>query len=201
MQTLRDDAALQAQVAFWQDALMPMASVLSAAPAPQVWHAIEARTAPRAAGSAAPPGWVERWFGLRPLAPLAAGLVLGITLTLLGPTLPGPQRDESTETADTQLPQSYVGVLAGANGRAGLIVSSRRHGSVMDVKQVQPLAIDAGRTLFLWALEADGSQRAIGPVPPGAFVQVALPASSELLFAKAAELAVSIEAKIGRAHV
>lgn len=194
VQMLRSDAALQAHVAYWEDALMPMASVLHAVPAPRVWQAIEARVAPRAARSTASPGWLERWFGLRSLAPLAAGLVLGITLTLVGPTLFDPKRDEGAETAETQLPQSYVGVLAAANGRAGLIVSSRRHGSVMDVKQVQPLAIETGRTLYLWAIEADGSTRAIGAVPPGAFVQVALPAPSERLFAKATELAVSIEA-------
>ena len=188
-QLLRDDAALQVCVAFWERALMPMASPLSAAPSAAVWHAIAARVAPRK--QVKPSHWIERWFGLRSLAPLAAGLSMGIAVTLIGPSLLGTGAAYLTET---QLPESYVGVLAGAGGRAGLIVSSRRHGMVMDVKQIQPAAVDADHTLFLWGIEADGTTRAIGPVPQGKFVQVALAKTSEQLFAKATELAVSIEA-------
>jgi anti-sigma-K factor RskA len=74
-------------------------------------------------------------------------------------------------------------------------VSSRRHGTVMDLKQVQPVTVRAGHTLFLWVVEADGKTRPIGPVPQGRFVQVPLAQTSEQLFAKAAELAVSTEAE------
>jgi anti-sigma-K factor RskA len=66
---------------------------------------------------------------------------------------------------------------------------------VMDLKQVQPVTVRAGHTLFLWVVEADGKTRPIGPVPQGRFVQVPLAQTSEQLFAKAAELAVSIEAE------
>jgi len=193
VQRLRDDAVLEAQVAYWERALMPMAAHLSAVPSPQVWMAIAERIAPRQS-VVAKPGWVERWFGVRTLAPLAAGLLVGVALTVNGPRLIEGSGVDRADGADTQLPESYVGVLAGANGRAGLIVSSRRHGTLMDIKQVQPVAVGAGQTLFLWAIEADGSTRAIGAVPSGKFVQVALPKTSEQLFAKATELAVSLEA-------
>ncbi|MEP7297978.1 MAG: anti-sigma factor [Burkholderiales bacterium] len=186
---LRNDAELQAHVAFWERALMPMALVLSAAPSPHTWNAIAARVAPRPPTPR--PGWVERWFGLRSFAPLAAGLFVGVAATLFAPRL---LDTEPAGLAETQLPDSYVGVLAGANGRAGLIVSSRRHGKVLDLKQVQPVSVDAGRTLYLWVIEANGSAHGVGPVPQGAFVQVALAQTSEQLFAKAAELAVSTEA-------
>ena len=201
VQRLRSDAALQAHVAYWEQALLPMGSHLSAVPSPQVWVAIAARVAPRGAATAPRrAGQATReaighalagWFGLRTLTPLVAGLFLGVTLSL---TAPGWLAPAPPEQADTQLPESYVGVLAGANGRAGLIVSSRRHGMLLDVKQVQPIAAAAGQTLFLWVIEADATTRAIGPVPPGKFVQVALAGTSEQLFAKATELAVSIEA-------
>lgn len=188
VQLLRDEPALQARVAFWEAALSPLALSLSSAPSAHVWRAIAARVAAR------PPsretGWLERWFGLRTLAPLAAGLFLGVSATLLGPTLQGRS---SAGLAETQLPESYVGVLAAADGRAGLIVSSRRHAKVMDLKQVQAVQVSAGNTLFLWAIEAGGNTRAIGPVPQGKFVQVPLAQTSEQLFAKAAELAVSVE--------
>jgi anti-sigma-K factor RskA len=187
-QRLRDDVALHAQVAYWERALMPMAPHLSATPSPQVWTAIAARMAPRS--DVAQPNWIQRWFGVRTFAPLAAGLVLGVALSVIGPGLVDGGVADSSET---QLPESYVGVLAGADGRAGLIVSSRRHGKVMDIKQIQPAAVLPGQALFLWVIESDGTTRAIGAVPQGRFVQVTLPKTSEQLFAKATELAVSIE--------
>jgi anti-sigma-K factor RskA len=187
---LRDAPVLQVRVAFWERALTPLALSLSCAPSARVWNAIAARVAPNPPSRAS--GWLERWFGVRTLAPLAAGLFLGVAATLLGPTLLDPN---AAGLSETQLPESYVGVLAGVDGRAGLIVSSRRHGTVMDLKQVQPVTVRAGHTLFLWVIEADGKTRPIGPVPQGKFVQVPLAQTSEQLFAKAVELAVSIEAE------
>ncbi|MBC7940418.1 MAG: anti-sigma factor [Chitinophagaceae bacterium] len=196
---LLQDAALQARVDFWQQALVPMAASLSAEPSAAVWRAIAARVLPlsqaAAQGGAVQPGWFERWFGVRSFASMAAGLMLGVTLSVtFGWMRSGWIAGPDATLSETQLPESYVGVLAAANGKPGLIVSSRRHGTVMDVKQVQPVAVGPGRTLFLWAIDADGSTRAIGAVPSGPFVQVKLPAPSEQLFAKATELAVSIEA-------
>jgi anti-sigma-K factor RskA len=187
---LRDDPQLQARVAFWERQLTPLASPVSAVvPSAEVWQAIAARVAPPR--SAVEPWWA-RWFETRTLGSLAAGLLLGLTLTLIGPTPPEPDAAGGT---DTQLPQSYVGVLAAADGRTGAIVSSLRHGKVMDVKQVQPVPVAAGQTLYLWAIDADGKTRPIGAVPQGKFVQVALAQTSEALFARATELAVSIEAE------
>ncbi len=188
-QLLRDDLLLQARVAFWEHKLMPMASPLSAAaPSAKVWRAIASRVALREQRVR----WWARWFEARTLGSLAAGLMLGLTLTLIGPAL--LERD-APEIQDSQLPQSYVGVLATAEGRTGVIVSSLRHGKVMDVKQVLPVPVASGQTLYLWAIEADGKTRPIGPVPQGKFVQVALAQTSETLFASATELALSIEAE------
>ena len=189
---LRDDALLQARVAFWESKLMPMAaSMWAAAPSDKVWRAIAARVAPREARDAVKPWWA-RWFEARMLGSLAAGVLLGLTLTLIGPM---PRDRITEEPTDSQLPQSYVGVLATADGRTGVIVSSLRHGKVMDVKQVQPVPVASGQTLYLWAIEADGTTRPIGPVSQGKFVQVALAQTSETLFASATELALSIEAE------
>ena len=203
-QLLRDDLELRDRVAFWERELTPMASPLSTtAPSAKVWEGIAARVAPRdhaaAAGAAArPPGsilqsmlnWLASGFDARTLGSVAAGLFLGITLAVVGPGLVGTG---ATGGSDSQLPESYVGVLATANGRTGLIVSSLRQGKVMDVKRVQPVPVPQGSTLFLWALEADGKTRPIGPVPQGAFVQVPLSDTSDKLFATATELALSVE--------
>ena len=194
-QLLHGDFELQARVAFWEQQLMPMAAPLAAAaPSAQVWQAIAARVAPREQAVQARPGWLLRglaqWVDLRTLGSVAAGLFVGVAVTLMGPRL--LDRD-AAEVAESQLPQSYVGVLATADGRTGLIVSSLRQGKVMDVKQVQRVPLAPGHTLYLWTIDADGKTRPIGPVPQGSFVQVALAETSEKLFGSAAELAVSIE--------
>jgi anti-sigma-K factor RskA len=190
-QLLRDDLALRDRVAFWERELTPMASPLSVtAPSAKVWEGIAARVAPRERTAQAGPGWVASWFDLRSLGSVAAGLFLGIAATMMVPSLLG---GGATDLSESQLPESYVGVLATADGRTGLIVSSRRHGKVMDVKRVQAVGVPTGQTLFLWVIEAGGKARPIGPVPQGAFVQVPLAQTSEQLFASAAELALSIE--------
>jgi len=194
-QLLRADAELQARVAFWEQQLTPMAAPLSAAaPSAKVWQAIAARVAPRQQAVQARPGWMlrdlARWLDLRTLGSVAAGLLVGVAVTLMAPML---LERGAMDVAESQLPESYVGVLATADGRTGVIASSRRHGTVMDVKQVQRMPVTAGDTLFLWTIEADGKTRPIGPVPQGSFVQVPLSEPSEKLFASATELAVSIE--------
>ena len=194
-QLLRADRELQARVAFWEQQLLPMAAPLSAvAPSAEVWQAIAARVAPREQVVQSRPGWLLRGlaqvFDLRTLGSVAAGLFVGVAVTLTGPRL---LDHDAAEVAESQLPQSYVGVLATTDGRTGLIVSSLRHGTVMDVKQVQRVPVAPGHTLYLWTIDADDKARPIGPVPQGGFVQVALSDTSEKLFGKATELAMSIE--------
>ncbi|MGB7990521.1 MAG: anti-sigma factor [Candidatus Methylophosphatis roskildensis] len=190
-QLLRDDHELRNRVAFWERELIPMAAPLSAAaPSPKVWEQIAARVAPRERGVQARPGWIARWLDMRMVGSLAVGLLIGVTVALIGPAL---LVSDSAELAQSQLPESYVGVLATADGKTGMIVSSRRYGKAIDVKRVRPVPVPAGRTLYLWTIAADGAVRAIGPVPDGDFVQVALGQTSEALFSNAAELALSVE--------
>ena len=195
-QLLREDLELRDRVAFWERELTPMAAPMSGAvPSNKVWESIAARVAPRERATEAKRSWVAPWFtgwfDLRTLGSVAAGLFLGIAATMMAPSLVGSGAGGVTES---QLPESYVGVLATADGRTGLIVSSLRQGKVMDVKRVQAVPVAGGQSLFLWVIEADGKTRAIGPVPQGPFVQVPLSQTSEALFSSAAELALSVEA-------
>lgn len=188
----RERPGVRAAVEDWEGRLHPMAQRLAPlAPAPGLWKRIEQQAyggpaaAPKAESRFA--AWWRQLLGPVPAGALAMGLVLGTLLPgVLGPML----RDEPTDTA---LPASYVGVLATASGATGLIVSSLRQGTQLDVKAVQAVAVPAGQTLYLWALDAAGKPRAIGPLPSGGFVKVRLPQPSELLFADAKELAVSLE--------
>lgn len=191
-QLLREDPLLVDRVAFWERELTPLAEPLSvSAPSAKVWDAIAARVSPNPGAQRVQQNWFGRWFGLRGLGSLVAGVFLGLSVGLLDPGLFG-RRD--ADTGENQLPESYVGVLATADGRTGMIVASRRFGQVMDVKQVKAVPAPAGKTLFLWAIAANGSARPIGPVPQGRFVQVPLAETSEALFSSAAELALSFEA-------
>lgn len=183
---LRTQALARASVAAWEQRLQPLAERLPpVAPHPDVLRRIEAHARGDAPAGSAPAGrwgWLQRWFGPVPASALALGLMLG----LLWPALLPP-------AGDGELPSGYIGVLANAEGKTGMIVASRRQGRVMDLKQVQPLVLPAGQTLFVWAIEASGRARPVGPAPSGTFVQVPLPAPAEALFFTAAEVAISLE--------
>ncbi len=204
---MRMNPHIAKQVAQWDVRLQPMAQRLPPLkPSADLWANIERRSfrdasaastraapAPspaRAGASRMPPRgepWWRKLFAPVPAGALAFGLVLGL-LPTLAPLLQGGVAH------DTQLPESYVGVLATAEGRTGLIISSKRQGTVMDIKQVTPVPVPAGQTLFVWVIEASGALRPIGPVPAGSFVQVALPQPADALFKTAVELGVSLEA-------
>jgi anti-sigma-K factor RskA len=184
---MRQRPAVARAVAGWDEQLAPLAA------SADLWARIErrafgaaGRTVAEAAANTQAPSWWKRLLSPIPSAALAFGLALGVLLPSLRPLLQGDQ-------LDTQLPESYVGVLAGADGRTGMIMSSLRHGRVMDLKQVQPVPVSAGQTLYLWAIEAEGRARPIGPVPQGKFVQVPLAQTSEQLFGSTVELALTVE--------
>jgi anti-sigma-K factor RskA len=200
------DLGVARAAARWHQRLLPLALRLRPVPPPPaLWPRIEAQLFSPAAGPAdaaqSQQGLTRRGW-LRWLAPLPGGmLAAGLTMGLLGPmlwragTAPGGG-DES------QLPQSYVGVLATAGGKPGLIVSSLRQGRVVDLKRLVPPAAAptaagqaaAGRQLVLWWIGADGVPHRVGPIPDAPFASVTLPAPSEQVFGKAIELAVSHEA-------
>lgn len=146
-------------------------------------------------GRDVPPGLLQRLArGLQALlAPVPAGaLVFGLVAGLVIPQVyqalnPPPQ-------SDTELPESYVGVLARPDGKPGLIVASLRHGRVVDLKQVSAVQPPAGQTLFLWVIDAQGQATPVGPVPSGPFVQAPLADTAEKVFSKAVELGVTLEA-------
>lgn len=181
------------RVAQWQQRLQPMAERLTPlAPSPDLLRRIEQSAfgaAPAAAQAPGPasPGWLRRLFAPIPAGALALGLMMGLLVPTLLP-LVAPQQQP-----DTQLPQSYVGVLATADGKTGLIVSSLREGKVLDLKRVRTVDVPPGSTLYLWTIDAAGRARPVAAAPAGDFVSIPLAQTSEALFASAVELALSIE--------
>lgn len=210
---LRQRPEAAAAVAAWNARWVPVAHTLPPLqPSDGLWARIEAQafgssaetagsTVAATAGQArTPPAGPALWQRLgqalqsllapAPAFALAAGLLAGVLLPGQLAQLQGPAAgDESA----TELPPSYVGVLATADGRTGLIVSSLRRGLVMDVKRVQAVPVPPGQTLYLWTLNAQGRMHPIGPLGNAPFNRVPLPRPAEDLFAQATELAVTIE--------
>ena len=182
--------AVAQAAARWATRLQPLDSGLPPLPADDaLWQRIEHRVFGGTQPAAAPTPWWRHWLGVRPTSALAFGLVAGLALPLLAPLL----RDGAADP--TQLPESYVGVLATADGKPGLIVSSLRRGHTLDLKLLKPVPLPAGRQWVLWTLDAQGRPEPVAALPDlrGSFVSVALPREAEALFLRAVELAISAE--------
>jgi len=188
---LRQSPAALRAVGAWQERLGGLAGAVPAMqPGESVWRSLEQRlfTTPRPA-----PGGPLQWLGsllsARALGGVLAGALLCIGLLRFQPGLIGLEPQSDT------LPQSYVGLLTDSAGRPTVLASSKRHGTVMTVKLLQPVAIPAGSVAQLWALPKDGSAAfPVGVVPGSGTGTVVLADTSEKLFFNVSQLAVSIEA-------
>jgi len=193
---LRQTPAAVRAVGAWQERLGGLAATVPLMqPRDSVWRALEqrlfasARVAPRGALQ-----WLWGVLSVRALGGVLAGALLCVALLRFQPGLIGlePQSDV--------LPQSYVGLLTDSAGRPTVLASSKRHGRLMTVKLLQPVAIPEGSVAQLWALPKDGSAAfPVGVVPGSGTATVALADTSEKLFYDVSRLAVSIEAAPAKA--
>ena len=186
-------------VAQWAERAMPVA--LSLPPQPlsaRSWTRLadtlglgETPASARASArvSVSPKRWWQRLLAPMPAGALAMGLVLGLSLPIAWQYV-------QTSRVDMQLPESYVGVLGTPQGKPGLIVSSLRRGTVVDLKVVTPVPVPVGHHLHLWRIDKDGVPAALGPLPaaiPGKILHINLSQPAEEAFFPAVELAVSVE--------
>lgn len=184
--------------AMWQRRLDVLAAgVPPMQPSEAVWRRLRAHIAPDDVRAPDRPQglWqtVLGWLSGRTWAGALAGLVLAAVVLRLQPGLLDlePQRE--------QLPASYVGLLLDGAGKPTVLASSRRHGTQLTVKLLQPISVPAGQVAQLWALPRDGSAAfPVGAVPDKGSATVALSASSEKLFFNVSELAVSFEPAAAR---
>lgn len=179
-------------VSFWAERAVPLALSLPAhTPSSQSWQRL-ATTIGLITEPASPPQqrWWQRWLAPLPAGALAVGLLLGMAL-------PTAWQVWQTQSSDMQLPESYVGVLATEQGKPGLIVSSLRRGTVVDIKVLTQVPVPGGHRLHLWRIDKDGVLTAVGALPAGAsekILRLTLSEPAERIFFTAVELAVSIEA-------
>lgn len=197
---LQQSPAAMLAVGIWQRRLAQLStSMPPMEPREAVWRGLEQRlfagssaATARAAPAARPSpawGWLGTLLSGRSLGGALAGVLLCVLVLRLQPGLADlePQRDG--------LPPSYVGLLLDGAGKPAVLASSRRHGKQLTVKLLQPLAVPAGSVAQLWALPQDGGAPfPVGVVPTqGKAATLALADSSEKLFFKVSQLAVSIE--------
>jgi anti-sigma-K factor RskA len=143
---LRDSRAAEMAALLWQQRLSNLAApVPPLQPREQVWARLEQRLFP-AAAAAPRESWWRTLLSGRSLGGALAGMLLCVVVLREQPAWLGlePVRDT--------LPASYVGLLRDRTGTPSLLASSRRHGTALTVKMLQPLAVPAGSVAVLWAL-------------------------------------------------
>ncbi len=192
---LRQAPAAARAVGAWQERLGGLAGAVPAMqPSESVWRELEQCLFVSAVAPSRSLQWLRDVLSVRALGGVVAGAFLCVALLRFQPGLIG------MEPQSEVLPQSYVGLLTDSAGKPTVLASSKRHGRVMTVKLLQPVAIPAGSVAQLWALPKDGSAAfPVGVVPGSGTASVALADTSEKLFFNVSRLAVSIEAAPAKA--
>jgi anti-sigma-K factor RskA len=184
-------------VADWQGVLQTLEQGAPPAPEPRprVWEGVQRRLFERDERARAPAGGTRAagrglagWLGW-PVG-LVAGALLSWSLLVLRP------QAFDMEAASGAAPASYVGVLQDPQGHALLATTARRHGHVLTVRLLRPVAVEPGHALTVWAWsDADPTPRRVGSwSPAGQTATIALPGAAEALLGKMTHLGLSDEA-------
>ncbi|WP_377155567.1 anti-sigma factor domain-containing protein [Roseateles sp. UC29_93] len=196
---MRDSRPIALAVAQWEQRMAVMErSPVPIQPPVTTWQGIEQRLFPRAqqAQSTQASGGLSAvlgWLTGRAAGGVLAGMLLAVVLVKTVPTTVG------LEPASEALPASYVGVLSAEAAPPSVVVSSKRHGKLLTVKVLRPIAVSEGRRATLWAIPKDGAPFVVGTVSPSGQTQIALPAESEKLFFSVSRVAISLESSDGPA--
>jgi anti-sigma-K factor RskA len=182
---LAADVALHKHVRVWEERLTPLtAETPAVAPPPRVLAALQARLTP--ADRTRTLSWWQRLGFWRGASAVAASLavVLGalLVVTQLRPPVPaGP---------------SYVAVLADDTARPALVVTAYNKPSWR--LEVEPLAVAAGQTLQVWAVERDtGAVQPLAAVSTDRAQRIALSEAGWKLVKGSESLIVTAEAVAG----
>lgn len=175
-QLLLDDAVLRAELAQWQESLASLTGALPEHPVPdRVWQGITARIEPQVLHV---PEKRPFWNWLR----VTAALCSIVLLVFLGSLY---NRDDAR----------YRATLLTADAQPALKVEA--HADYLQVEPLTLAAVDADRSLELWAIPADGKPISLGVIPAGGKGKVELNEVQKALIGKPIALAVSLEPKGG----
>jgi len=175
-QLLLDDAALRTELARWQESLASLTDAIPQQPVPEhVWQGITARIEPQVLHL---PEKRPFWNWLR-VSVAACSIVV---LVFLGSLY---NRDDAR----------YRATLLTADAQPALKVEA--HADYLQVEPLTLAAVDANRSLELWAIPADGKPISLGVIPAGGKGKVELSEAQKALIGKPIALAVSLEPKGG----
>jgi anti-sigma-K factor RskA len=175
-QLLLDDAALRTELAHWQESLASLTDAIPQQPVPEhVWQGITAQIEPQVLHL---PEKHPFWNWLR-VSVAACSIVV---LVFLGSLY---NRDDAR----------YRATLLTADAQPALKVEA--HADYLQVEPLTLAAVDANRSLELWAIPADGKPISLGVIPAGGKGKVELSEAQKALIGKPIALAVSLEPKGG----
>jgi anti-sigma-K factor RskA len=175
-QLLMDDAALRSELAHWQETLAALTEALPERPVPdRVWHGITARIEPQVLHV---PEKRPFWNWLR-LTVAACSIV---ALVFIGSLY---NRDDAR----------YSATLLSTDAKPALKVEA--HTDYLLVEPLTLAAVEADRSLELWAIPDGGTPISLGVVPVGGKGKVELSEAQKELIGKPITLAVTLEPKGG----
>ena len=173
---LLDDGALRAELARWQNHLTLLTEPLVEQPVPEhVWQAVVARIEPQTLHV---PLKRPFWNWLR-LGAVACSLLNVLTTGLLY------NRDSV----------QYQATLLSGTAQPGLRIEA--HADYLKVQPLELAAVEAGRSLELWAIPVEGKPVSLGRIPADGDGRIALSQSQQQLIRVPVVLAVSPEPQGG----
>ena len=173
---LLDDGALRAELARWQNHLTLLTEPLVEQPVPEhVWQAVVARIEPQTLHV---PLKRPFWNWLR-LGAVACSLLIVLTTGLLY------NRDSV----------QYQATLLSGTAQPGLRIEA--HADHLKVQPLELAAVEAGRSLELWAIPVEGKPVSLGLIPADGDGRIALSQSQQQLIRVPVVLAVSLEPQGG----
>ncbi|MGY2287418.1 anti-sigma factor [Pseudomonas gingeri] len=173
---MRDDARLRAQVAEWQETLATLTESVPPQPVPdRVWQAIVARIDPQQLHI---PARRPFWNWLRATAAIGS-LVVVVALGVL--YRHDPISASATLLSGTQQPALRI----------------EAHAGYLQVEPLTLAAVDANRSLELWAIPLDGKPVSLGLVPREGKGRLELSEAHKTLLGTSVVLAVSLEPQGG----
>ena len=173
---LLDDGALRAELARWQNHLTLLTEPLVEQPVPEhVWQAVVARIEPQTLHV---PLKRPFWNWLR-LGAVACSLLIVLTTGLLY------NRDSV----------QYQATLLSGTAQPGLRIEA--HADYLKVQPLELAAVEAGRSLELWAIPVEGKPVSLGLIPSDGDGRITLGQSQQQLLKVPVVLAVSLEPQGG----
>ena len=173
---LLDDGALRAELARWQNHLTLLTEPLVEQPVPEhVWQAVVARIEPQTLHV---PLKRPFWTWLR-LGAVACSLLIVLTAGLLY------NRDSV----------QYQATLLSGTAQPGLRIEA--HADYLKVQPLELAAVQAGRSLELWAIPVEGKPVSLGLIPSDGDGRITLGQSQQQLLKVPVVLAVSLEPQGG----